>query len=198
MSSAAKPRKARPTKQRLLTVADVAALPDELPSGPVRYELDNGRLVIMPPAGFDHGHYELRLGSALLIQGETRGFGKACCGETGILLWTNPDRLVGADAAFIMNRSLPLHFTKERYLATIPELVVEVVSLRDSISMALSKIKDYLKAGVQVIWLVKEKTRTVVEYRPGQEPREYKESDTLTVEDIIPGFQFPVSSVFAE
>jgi hypothetical protein len=27
--------------QRLLIVADLAALPDELPSGPVLYELDN-------------------------------------------------------------------------------------------------------------------------------------------------------------
>lgn len=31
---------------RLLTVADLAALPSELPSGPVLYELDHGRLVI--------------------------------------------------------------------------------------------------------------------------------------------------------
>ena len=30
--------------QRLFTVADLAALPDELPSGPVLYELDNAAL----------------------------------------------------------------------------------------------------------------------------------------------------------
>lgn len=29
-----------------LTAADLAALPDELPSGPVKYELDNGKLVV--------------------------------------------------------------------------------------------------------------------------------------------------------
>jgi Uma2 family endonuclease len=33
---------------RLLTIADVAALPSELPSGPVQYELKDGRLIIMP------------------------------------------------------------------------------------------------------------------------------------------------------
>ena len=38
---------------RLFTVADLAALPDELPSGPVHYELDNGRLITMPPPGYD-------------------------------------------------------------------------------------------------------------------------------------------------
>lgn len=35
-------------RQRLLTVADLAVLPSDLPSGTVLYELDNGRLVIMP------------------------------------------------------------------------------------------------------------------------------------------------------
>src|ERR1700675_1932754 len=30
---------------RLLTIADVAVLPSELPSGPMKYELNNGRLV---------------------------------------------------------------------------------------------------------------------------------------------------------
>ncbi len=40
---------------RLLTAADLAAMPDELPSGPVKYELEDGRLVVMPLPGGIHG-----------------------------------------------------------------------------------------------------------------------------------------------
>ena len=40
---------------KLLTVADLAALPSELPSGTVRYELHHGVLVTMPPPGDIHG-----------------------------------------------------------------------------------------------------------------------------------------------
>lgn len=39
----------RPASRRLLTAADLAVLPTELPSGSVRYELDDGELVVMPP-----------------------------------------------------------------------------------------------------------------------------------------------------
>ncbi len=39
----------------LFTAADVAALPRGLPSGDVNYELDNGKLIVMPPPGNLHG-----------------------------------------------------------------------------------------------------------------------------------------------
>ena len=39
------------TGPRLLTAADLAVLPSQLPSGPVLWELDNGRLVVMAPPG---------------------------------------------------------------------------------------------------------------------------------------------------
>jgi Uma2 family endonuclease len=198
MSSAAKPRKARPVKQRLLTIADVAALPETLPSGPVCYELNNGRLVIMPPAGDGHGGMELKLAAAMLYQGEYRNLGKARCGEVGIILWREPDRLVGADAAFIANRSLPIRVSKEGYLETIPDLVAEIRSKNDTAQQVADKVADYLRAGVKVVWIADPKKRIVTEHRPGVASKVYQETDTLTVEDIIPGFQFPVRNVFAE
>src|SRR5262245_10660259 len=86
-----------------LTVADLAALPSQLPSGPVRWELDNGRLVAMPPPGDIHGAVEANLTAELKYQGDKQGQGKTRCGEVAIVLWRNPDRVVGADAVFIAN-----------------------------------------------------------------------------------------------
>ena len=47
--------------QRLFTAADLEALPSELPSGPIDYELDNGRLVfiMVPPAIFMGQHNQI-------------------------------------------------------------------------------------------------------------------------------------------
>ena len=39
---------------RLLTAADLAIFPTDLPSGQVNYELINGRLMMMFPPGDDH------------------------------------------------------------------------------------------------------------------------------------------------
>jgi Uma2 family endonuclease len=186
-----------PPPERLLTVADLAALPEELPSGHAIYELDNGRLIIMPPPGDLHGAVEVKLSSPLFTQGEERGLGKVRCGEVGIVLWRNPDRVVGADAVFIANSSLPLRISPEGYLETIPDLVVEVMSKNDSWEAVRKKVEDYLKAGVRVVWVANPKTRTVTEFRRGQETV-YTEKDILTVEDIIPGFHLPVARVFQE
>ena len=41
------PGPARTARDRPLTIADVAAMPRTLPTGDVKYELDDGRLIIM-------------------------------------------------------------------------------------------------------------------------------------------------------
>src|SRR6266481_1288543 len=109
---------------RLLTAADLAMLPSDLPSGPVVYELDNGRLVVMPPPGDIHGAVETILASELRNQGDKRGHGKTRSGGVGVILRKDPDRVVGPDAVFVSKSSLPIRTSKEGYLETIPELVV--------------------------------------------------------------------------
>src|SRR5437867_526985 len=178
-------------RPRLWTIADVAVLPDELPTGPVKYELDNGRLVIMPPPGEIHGSVGLKVGAALLNQGELRGHGKAK-GEVGVVLRRRPDRLLGPDAVFITNASLPLRTTPEGYLETIPELIVEVRSKNDTVAELERKADEYLAAGAKLVWLVDPLRQVVVAFRPGQEKQTYGPEDVLTADGIIPDFQLPV------
>jgi Uma2 family endonuclease len=132
----------------------------------------------------------------LKVQGERRGHGKTRSGEVGVVLWRDPDRVVGADAVFIANRSLPIRRSGQGYLETIPDLVVEVRSKNDTGAKIADKVGDYLKAGVQVVWVADPQTRTVSVHRRDQEPQVLGEDDTLTVEDIIPGFRMRVADVF--
>jgi Uma2 family endonuclease len=197
MTTALTPQPPLPEPQpRLLTVADLAVLPSELPSGPVLYELDNGRLVIMPPPGDIHGAVESNIVTDLKVQGERRGLGKVRSGDVGIILWRHPDRVVGTDALFVANQSLPIRLSREGYLETIPDLVVEVRSKNDTQPEIDAKVRDYLRAGVRVVWVADPERQTVTAYRPGQEPQVFTASDTLTVEDVIPGFQVPVQQIF--
>lgn len=177
---------------RLITAADLAHLPTDLPSGSVRYELHHGRLIIMAPAGGEHGFVEGNLGAALKVQGEFKDLGKAGVGEIGVVLARDPDHVYGADALFVTNARLPIRFSPEGYLETIPELVVEVRSKNETLASLRRKAADYLNAGGVVVWVVDPINRNVVEYRAGVEPRTYLESETLTVEDVIPGFSLAV------
>jgi len=106
---------------KLFTAADLAMMPTDLPSGTVRYELHHGRLITMPPAGGEHGFVEGNLGAALKVQGEFKNLGKAGVGEIGVVLGRDPDHVYGADALFVTNARLPIQYSPEGYLETIPE-----------------------------------------------------------------------------
>jgi Uma2 family endonuclease len=183
---------------KLFTAADLEQLPSELPSGPVRYELHHGRLITMPPPGDVHGAVEGNLITALKVQGEYKGLGKARCGEVAVILQRNPDHIFGVDTVFISNARLPIRRSPEGYLETIPELIVEVRSKNDTLAALQRKAEDYLNAGVVVVWVVDPINRNVVEYRQGAASRTYGEDDVLTVDDIIPGFALPVRLALQE
>ena len=108
-----------------------------------------------------------------------------------IILRRNPDRVVGADAAFILNKSLPVRKSPEGYLLTIPELVVEVRSKNDSRPEIAAKNDEYFDAGVELIWVIDPEARTVTVSRRGQPDETLSgNSDTLTCQ-LIPGFVVP-------
>jgi Uma2 family endonuclease len=182
--------------QRLLTAADLAALPDELPSGPVKYELELGRLVtLISPPGSDHGKMQLRVGSVLFKYAEEMALGEAFA-EVAIVLRRNPDTVVAPDAAFVARRSLPVRTSAEGYLETIPDLVVEVGSKNDRIADLRAKAELYLKAGVTLVWVIDPGKKNVVIYRKKQKARELRVGDTLTAEGVIPGFRIAVEELF--
>ena len=182
---------------KALTIADVAALPRTLPSGDVDYELDDGRLVVMAPPGDIHGSAQNRIGSALLVQGEMRGLGKART-EVGVIVRRSPDRLVCPDALFVATSSLPIRRSAEGYLETIPELVAEIRSPNDTGPEIQAKVDEYLGAGVRVVWVVDPAKLTVTAHRLRQSPQVFGPTDTLTVPDVIPGFQYALADLFRE
>jgi Uma2 family endonuclease len=184
--------------ERLYTAADVAAMPSDLPSGPARYELDNGRLVTMVPPGDLHGSVEIRIASALYTQGEMKGYGKGRCGEAGIILWRNPDRVVGADVVFIAKGSLPIRRSVEGYLETIPDLVVEVLSKNDTKAYMARKVADYLQADVKQVCVADPYKRTLTLYESGKKPQILGVDEVWRLETMIPGFELAVGQLFAD
>lgn len=185
-----------PRTERLLTAADVAALPTSLPSGDVRYELDDGRLVILPPPGDIHGRRQAKIVRYLDTDAEERGLGQVR-GEVGIVLRRNPDRVVGADAAFILTASLPVRRSVEGYLETVPEIVVEVRSKNDRTNKVRAKTDEYFAAGVRLVWVLDPDDQTVTAHEPGQPARTVGPADALTT-TLLPGFAVPVAKLFPE
>lgn len=181
---------------RAFTAADLAEMPRELPSGPVHYELDNGRLVAMSPPGRRHGFVEHKIANALDGALGEPPLGEIYTGETGVVLWRNPDRVVGADVVFISRASLPAKESREGYLETIPDLVAEVVSKNDTAPYVQRKIDDYLQAGVRVVWVVDPDARTLAEHRRDAKARLFAQHDTVELPEMLPGLKMSLKEVF--
>ena len=145
-----------PAARRLLTAADLAVLPTSLPSGDVRYELDDGILVTLPLPTDTRARRQARI-IRYLTDAEDAGLGEAR-GRVGVILRRNPDRVVGPDAAFILTASLPVKRSKEGYLETIPEIVVEIRSKNDTNPEVDSKTAEYHRAGVVEVWVIDPRT----------------------------------------
>jgi Uma2 family endonuclease len=185
------------SSEKLFTIADLDVFPEDLPSGPARYELHNGRLIARTLQGYTEGSVNTVLMVELKIQGEDRGHGKARA-TVGVVLRRNPDSLFCPRAAYIANSSLPKRRSPEGYLETIPDIVLETRGIRDRSNWISEKVPVYLKAGVRVVWVADPKKQTITAYRPKRKPKVFTAKDTLTVEDVIPGFQFPVADVFRD
>jgi len=169
-------------------------MPTSLPSGDVRYELDDGELVTMAPPGDVHAKRQARIVHHLILA-EDAGLGEAR-GEVSVILRRNPDRVVAPDAAFILAASLPARRSSEGYLETIPELVVEVRSKNDSIPEIVAKCEEYFRAGVRVVWVIDPDARTVAAHHADGSVQIVRETDTLT-SGLLPGFALPVTMLFA-
>jgi len=184
-----------PGMRPLLKITDVDSLPREIGGCDVDYELDNGRLIIVVPPGDSHGSTQANIVTELKIQGERRGHGKART-EVGVVLWRDPDRLLGTDVVFIAAESLPIKKTPEGYIDGAPDLAVEVRSKNDSWPFLQRKVEDYLTAGSKVVWVADPETRTIKVYQ-GQETKTLNADDTLTL-DMIPDFSVRVGVFFEE
>jgi Uma2 family endonuclease len=183
---------------RLFTAADLAAFPTHLPSGEIDYELDHGRLIIiMVPPGELHGSVQLLIGTELMNQGQRKRHGRTYS-EVGIVLTRNPDTVLGADLAFVGKAKLPVRKSREGYLETIPDLVVEIRSKNDTRAELERKAGEYLAAGVGIVLLVDPEAKTVAEHRAGTEPRVYLASETLALDEVIPGFRLDLAECFSE
>ena len=181
------------TRMRLLTADDLLAMGSD-----DRYELVKGVLVPMsPPPAPEHGEIASTIDFLVGSFVRPRRLGRTFAAETGFRLHRNPDTVRAADFAFVARGRITRDMDLSHYIDLAPDLVAEVVSPSDSEAEVLAKVREYLDAGVRLIWLVYPQSKTVVVYRAGGEPILLHERDDLSGEDVLPGFSCSVLDLFA-
>ena len=160
-----------------------------------RCELLYGELVMMSPAGLEHGVVAMRFGSYLLIHVEANDLGICPAAETGYKIETDPDLVRAPDASFIRKARLKGLITR-KFFNGVPDLAVEVVSPEDTKREVAEKVNMWLANGTQVVWVADPKPMTTVIHRVGQKPQVLGLNDEIRDEPLLPGFVLPLSKVF--
>lgn len=181
----------------MVTTARVTA--DEfltMPDDGLRHELVSGEVISMPPAGLDHGDDALTIGLHLRRHVDRHGGGRVVV-KVGFLLFHDPDTVRAPDVAFVSEARLPPAEERSRFVEGPPDLAVEVVSPGDTATEVLTKVQEYLTAGARLVWVVERRTRTVSIYRADGTVQLLRSGETLSGEDVLPGFALLVNDIFS-
>src|SRR5437867_1883694 len=116
-----------------------------------RYELVNGELREMAPAGYRHGKEAARTARIIGNYVAPRHLGDVLGAETGFLLRRNPDHVRAPDCAFVAAGRLPVGSDPTGYAELAPDFVVEVISPGDTATDVLEQIVDWLQCGTMVV-----------------------------------------------
>lgn len=167
-----------------------------MPNDGWRYELIEGELRRMAPAGMEHGEIGMNVGLPLGNWVLPRGLGRVYNADTGFFLSHNPETVVAPGASFVRGERLPPRSERKGYSKVGPDLAVEVVSPNDTQPEVDEKVALYLAAGVPLLWVAYPKRRVVRVHRPGRAPVELGHGEVLDGEDVLPGFRLPAADVF--
>jgi Uma2 family endonuclease len=101
------------------------------------------------------------------------------------------------DVCFISTRRLPGgKLPRKRVLDIVPNLVVEVLSDSNTEKEMRRKLREYFKAGVELVWHVDPRSRTVEVFTAPGKRTVLRGAQTLTGGHVLPGFRVKLTKLF--
>ena len=163
-----------------------------------RYELVDGEVVELSPVNDEHSGIAINIGTAFNNYSRRRGFGQAGV-EAGYIVLSGPDTVRGPDVSF---RLVPRNRRRQSagFLSGAPDIAVEVLSPSNTATEIERKVREYLAAGAQRVWVAYPATggaaRRVVIHRPDGASVAYTGDDVITDEELPPSFSLPLAEIF--
>ena len=158
-----------------------------------------GEIIIVPPAGGESDYQNVKVISQLDHWAERDGRGQVFGCSTGFILPTGAT--LSPDAAWVSKARLERLSREQRrkFLPVCPEFVVEVMSPSDRLSAAKKKMQEWIRAGVELAWLMHGDQKTIYIYRAGHKEPE-KRTGILKVagEGPVSGFNLDLRKVWDE
>ena len=124
--------------------------------------------------------------------------GEIVSGEAGVRLpgTDDEDTTLGVDVAYVSPDVMVRQTDESTLIEGVPTLVVEILSPSDKNEEINEMVREYLKAGTPLVWIVEPDDRTVKICRPGRKPTLVNDEEEIDGGDVLPGFRCPVANFF--
>lgn len=163
-----------------------------------RSELVKGEMIVMDPAGEEHGSEGMALAWRLAQFIATHKLGRSYMAETGFVLSRNPDTVRAPDFAFVSKERVPQGSRRRGFFEGAPDLAMEVASPHESAEDIQDKVIDYLSAGTRMVIYMHPRSKTITIYRSLSDIRVLTIQETLDGGDVLPGFRVPLREIYSE
>jgi Uma2 family endonuclease len=162
-----------------------------------RAELLRDEVILMSPTTSLHGIYTMRVSLPIAQFVEAHGLGVVCGAETGFVIQhaDGAESVLAPDMAYIAAERIPDPLP-EGFWRILPDLVVEIRSRSESQREAAQKAALWLEAGARLVWYVDPFRQQVSVYRADGTEQTLSLNDTLSGEDVLPGFELPLRRIF--
>ena len=160
----------------------------------------DGELIVMSPTGGTAGRKNSRLTQQIRNWADRDGMGEVFDSSTVFVLPNGARR--SPDVSWInLNRWNQLtDAQQDGFPPLAPDFVVELVSPSDVKNQRYedlqAKMQEYLDNGVRLGWLIEPSAKTVEIYRQAKQVEVLNNPQTLSGENILPGFILDLSEIF--
>ena len=162
-------------------------------------ELIDGEIIEMAPPGEEHGFLAGLFFYHFRLFDPERKLGVPTV-ESGYYTLDDRFTVLAPDAAFRLRERADEPLNK-RWVAAMPDIAVEVKSPSNTLAELRRKAAIYLEHGTQLVWIVIPEQRGVEVCRlddNGDIQSEFFGRDgSLSGEDVLPGFQLELNTLFA-
>lgn len=186
-----------------LTISDLEQLQANHPDW--QMELVDGNILVMGPSDYESDEIGTEFARLLGNWVKPRKLGRVTGSSAGFILpsikgeetaenGNQPRNLRAPDVSFV--RAERLKKTQRDFVQLVPDLMVEVKSKTDRIKPLEEKIQLFLQLGCTIGILIDPDNLTLTVYQLNQDPVVLRNGDTLTIPDLLPGWEVAVSDLW--
>jgi len=176
------------TEHKVWTEDDLMSLPDA--GG--KYELVEGELVVVATT---LEHEDVVSNLMLLLGNFVRAHSLGRIYASSLGCWMKSGNLRSPDVSFVAKNRFKEQDPK-RFFRGAPDLAIEILSPSNTVQAMKKKATEYFENGCRLMWIVSPEDRSVTVLR--LDGTETIVTDTLTGEDVVPGFSLVVAELFED